>query len=176
MMDEFGMDGLDPLAELHLRKLAPRDAGRDRASLPPGTWRADIRSDGYEAPVTLAGGDDDRRGRRSWWTSPAPRGLSGRGINVPPAYCRAYSCFGIKCVVAPEVPNNWASLAPFRMEIPEGCILNAPRPYPVSVRHVIGQLLPDLMMGCLHRRRAGAGDGGGLLRAVEPAACAAARR
>jgi N-methylhydantoinase B len=70
---------------------------------------------------------------------------------VPPAYCRAYSCFGIKCVVAPEVPNNWASLAPFRMQIPEGCILNAPRPYPVSVRHVIGHLLPDLMMGCLHQ-------------------------
>src|SRR3712207_8223744 len=61
------------------------------------------------------------------------------------------SCFGIKCVVAPEIPNNWASLAPFRMEIPEGCILNAPRPYPVSVRHVVGQLLPDLMMGCLHQ-------------------------
>jgi N-methylhydantoinase B len=37
------------------------------------------------------------------------------------------------------------------MTIPEGCILNAPRPYPVSVRHVIGQLLPDLMMGCLHQ-------------------------
>ena len=37
------------------------------------------------------------------------------------------------------------------MIIPEGCILNAPRPYPVSVRHVIGQLLPDLMMGCLHQ-------------------------
>ena len=70
---------------------------------------------------------------------------------MPPAYCRAYSCFGIKCVVAPEVPNNWASLAPFRMTIPEGCILNAPRPYPVSVRHVIGHLLPDLMMGCLHQ-------------------------
>jgi N-methylhydantoinase B len=78
-------------------------------------------------------------------------GLSNRGINVPAAYCRAYSCFGIKCVVAPEIPNNWASLAPFRMEIPEGCILNAPRPYPVSVRHVVGQLLPDLMMGCLHQ-------------------------
>jgi N-methylhydantoinase B len=54
-------------------------------------------------------------------------------------------------VVAPEIPNNWASLSPFRMKIPEGCILNAPRPYPVSVRHVIGHLLPDLMMGCLHQ-------------------------
>ena len=53
--------------------------------------------------------------------------------------------------MAPEIPNNWASLAPFHMEIPEGCILNAPRPYPVSVRHVVGQLLPDLMMGCLHQ-------------------------
>ena len=37
-------------------------------------------------------------------------GLSSRGINVPPAYCRAYASFGIKVVVAPEVPNNWASL------------------------------------------------------------------
>ena len=78
-------------------------------------------------------------------------GLSSRGINVPAAYCRAYSCFGIKVVVAPEIPNNWASLQPFRISIPEGSILNAPRPYPVSVRHVIGQLLPDLMMGCLHQ-------------------------
>ncbi len=55
-------------------------------------------------------------------------------------------------MVAPGTySNNWASLAPFRMAIPEGCILNAPRPYPVSVRHVIGHLLPDLMMGCLHQ-------------------------
>jgi N-methylhydantoinase B len=78
-------------------------------------------------------------------------GLSRRGINVPPAYCRAYSCFGIKCVIAPAIPNNWASLLPFRMKIPTGCILNAPRPSAVSVRHVIGHLLPDLMMGCLHQ-------------------------
>jgi N-methylhydantoinase B len=37
------------------------------------------------------------------------------------------------------------------MRIPQGCILNAPRPFPVAVRHVIGHLLPDLMMGCLHQ-------------------------
>jgi N-methylhydantoinase B len=77
--------------------------------------------------------------------------LSGRGINVPAAYTRAYTAFGLKVVVAPEIPNNSASLEPFRCAIPEGCILNAPRPYPVAVRHVIGQLLPDLVMGCLHQ-------------------------
>jgi N-methylhydantoinase B len=37
------------------------------------------------------------------------------------------------------------------MDIPGDCILNAPHPYPVSARNATGQLLPDLMMGCLHQ-------------------------
>ncbi|MDQ1081665.1 hydantoinase B/oxoprolinase family protein [Pseudoroseomonas cervicalis] len=149
MLDEFGMDSIDPLAEyIFDSSLAATLA--EIAKLPRGTYHASISSDGYEAPVTLKAAmtlHDDHISVDFTGTS----GLSGRGINVPAAYCRAYSCFGIKCVVAPEIPNNWASLAPFRMEIPEGCILNAPRPFPVSVRHVVGQLLPDLMMGCLHQ-------------------------
>jgi len=104
MMDEFAMDSLDDLAE-YIFEASRRATLLEIAKLPRGTFRSDIKSDGYEAP----------------------------------------------CVVAPEVPNNWASLAPFEMEIPDGSILNAPRPYPVSVRHVIGQLIPDLMMGCLHQ-------------------------
>jgi N-methylhydantoinase B len=149
MMDEFEMDSLDPLANFVFES-SHRATLAEIARIPKGTYRAEISSDGYEEPITLRaemtilddGIEVDYAG-----TS----GLSSRGINVPPAYCRAYSCFGIKCVVAPEIPNNWASLAPFRMKIPEGCILNAPHPYPVSVRHVIGHLLPDLMMGCLHQ-------------------------
>ena len=149
MMNEFAMDSLDDLAE-YIFEASRRATLIEIAKLPRGTFRSDIKSDGYEAPVTLKAAmtiHADRIVVDYAGTS----GLSGRGINVPPAYCRAYSCFGIKCVVAPEVPNNWASLAPFEMEIPEGSILNAPRPYPVSVRHVIGQLIPDLMMGCLHQ-------------------------
>jgi N-methylhydantoinase B len=147
MMEEFGMEGLDPLAEA-IFDASLRATEAEIAKLPKGTFRAEIRSDGYEAPVTLAAamtiGD-----RTIEVDFSGTSGLSTRGINVPPAYCRAYSCFGIKVVVAPDIPNNWASLQPFRMRIPEGCILNAPRPYPVAVRHVVGQLLPDLMMGCL---------------------------
>ena len=149
MMDEFEMDSLDPLARF-IFESSHRATLAEIARIPRGTYRAEIYSDGYEEPVRLAASMtvlDDGIEVDYAGTS----GLSSRGINVPPAYCRAYSCFGIKCVVAPEIPNNWASLAPFRMIIPEGCILNAPRPYPVSVRHVIGHLLPDLMMGCLHQ-------------------------
>jgi len=149
MMNELAMDSLDDLAE-NIFEASRRATLLEIAKLPRGTFRSDIKSDGYEAPVTLKAAmtiHADRIVVDYAGTS----GLSSRGINVPPAYCRAYSCFGIKCVVAPEVPNNWASLMPFQMVIPEGCILNAPRPYPVSVRHVIGQLIPDLMMGCLHQ-------------------------
>jgi len=149
MMDEFALDSIGPLAAFILES-SQRATLAEIAKLPAGTYRAEIWSDGYERPVRLAasmtvGADSievDFDG-----TS----GLSGRGINVPAAYTRAYASFGIKCVVAPDIPNNSASLAPFRMRIPAGCILNAPRPSAVSVRHVVGQLLPDLMMGCLHQ-------------------------
>ncbi|HBK04623.1 MAG TPA: 5-oxoprolinase [Acetobacteraceae bacterium] len=149
MMDEFEMTSLDPLAAF-IFDSSHRATVAEIARLPRGTYQGEIYSDGYEEPVRLAASMeilDDGIEVDFAGTS----GLSSRGINVPPAYCRAYSSFGIKCVVAPEIPNNWASLAPFRMQIPDGCILNAPRPYPVSVRHVIGHLLPDLMMSCLHQ-------------------------
>ncbi len=149
MMDEFAMDDLGALAEfIFANSLAATRACI--AALPRGTYEAEIVSDGYDAPVTLRAAMTVR-GDAIEVDFAGTSGISTRGINVPAAYCRAYACFGIKVVVAPEVPNNWASLAPFRMTIPEGCILNAPRPCPVSVRHVIGQLLPDLMMGCLHQ-------------------------
>ena len=149
MLEEFSLDGIEALAE-YILDSSRRATLAEIAKLPPGVYASEIWSDGYESPIRLAasmtvGADGiavDFEG-----TS----GLSGRGINVPAAYTRAYACFGIKCVVAPEIPNNTASLEPFRMRIPEGCILNAPRPRAVAVRHVVGQLLPDLMMGCLHQ-------------------------
>ena len=146
--NDAGIRRLDDLAE-HIFDASRRATVAAIAALPPGTYRAEIGSDGYEAPLTL----------KATMTVAADAitvdftgtsGLSTRGINVPAAYTRAYTAFGLKVVVAPDIPNNTASLEPFRCAIPEGCILNAPRPYPVSVRHVIGHLLPDLVMGCLH--------------------------
>ena len=75
------------------------------------------------------------------------------GINVPLNYATAYSVFGLRCIFAPEVPNNTGSLEPFKIDAPLGCIVNAPRPVPVPAaqRHIIGQLLPDVVLGCLRK-------------------------
>ena len=123
---------------------------KNLSELPRGKWHNTLDVDGYDQPVHLealltigdSGVDIDFKG-----TSKA----SGFGINVPPAYTRAYSAFAVKCIVAPEIPNNAGSLEPIRTTIPKGSILNAPRPFPVAVRHVIGHMLPDLIFGCLHQ-------------------------
>ncbi|MDA8050139.1 MAG: hydantoinase B/oxoprolinase family protein [Rhodospirillales bacterium] len=149
MMEEFKLDRLEPLAR-YIFENSLRATKAEIARLPRGTYAAEIRSDGYDEEILLKAAmtiEQERITVDYAGTSPC----STRGINVPAAYTRAYSCFGIKVVVAPEVPNNWASLAPFQMRIPENCILDARRPAPVSVRHVIGHLLPDLMMGCLYQ-------------------------
>lgn len=149
MMDEFGIDALDDLAEFIIENSRVATIERIRA-LNKGTYHNELTMDGYDQPVTLRAaltvGDDhihvDYTG-----TSPA----SSHGINVVLNYTKAYTCFGVKCAVAPDIPNNYGSLLPITFSAPEGCILNAPRPYAVAARHIIGHLLPDTVLGCLHQ-------------------------
>src|SRR3954467_8597054 len=64
---------------------------------------------------------------------------------------QAYTAFGVKCLVAPEVPNIRASLAPITASAPDGCLLNVKRPRAVAARHTVGHMLPDVVFGCLHQ-------------------------
>ena len=149
MMEEFGLTDLDALGE----EIIERSRAATLAAigeLPKGTYRNKLTMDGYDEPITLAAamtvsGDGihvDFTG-----TSPA----SNHGINVVLNYTTAYTSFGLKCIVAKDIPNNAGSLAPLTVSAPEGSILNVPRPWPVAARHVIGHMLPDLVFGCLHQ-------------------------
>ncbi len=153
MMDEFEIASLDRLGSHILEK--SRAASLELiGKLKPGVYRNTMRVDGYDKPIDLvakltiaaAGIDVDFEG-----TS----GISGFGINVPHCYTEAYTSFGVKCIVAPKVPNNAGSLSVIRVRAPEGSILNALRPAPVATRHVTGQMLPDVVFGCLHQALGG---------------------
>ena len=149
MMDEFAIDDLDRLGThiLEKSKQASLEAIR---KIKPGAYKFAMTVDGYDKPIDLVatmtigetGIDVDFSG-----TS----GASAYGINVPVCYTEAYASFGVKCIVAPKVPNNEGSLEVIRVTAPEGCILNAKHPAPVAARHVTGQMLPDVMFGCLHQ-------------------------
>ena len=76
-----------------------------------------MRIDGLENPVDLVaemtvGGD----GIDVDFTGTS--GVSSYGINVPLCYTEAYTSFGVRCIVAPRVPNNAGSLAPIRVTAP----------------------------------------------------------
>ena len=76
---------------------------------------------------------------------------SPKGINVPFPYTVAYASFGVRCLIGNEIPNNSGSLALIRVSAPEASLLNAKFPRAVSARHSIGQMLPDVVIGCLHQ-------------------------
>ncbi len=69
-------------------------------------------------------------------------GASPFGINVVKNYTHAYTTFTIRSVLNPEVPNNYGSLLPIKVEAPEGSIVNAVSPAPCTARHVVGMFLP----------------------------------
>jgi N-methylhydantoinase B len=147
MLTEFGLPTLDVVGDYVVQQsLAATRAAI--AALPKGSWRSALVLDGYDAPITLRAtvtiGEDEVLVDFAGSDPAVPH-----GINVVMNYCRAYAVFGLKCVIAPEVPNNFGALAPFRVEAPAGSILNAQRPSPVAARHVVGQMLPDLVFGCL---------------------------
>lgn len=151
MMDEFGLSDLQELAEFifdHSER-----ATRERiAALPADEHRYEMRVDGYESPIDLRVKVQARDGTLHA-DFDGTSGVSRYGINVPLTYTRAYACYALKCAIAPSIPNNWASLRPFEINAPEGCILNATRPAPVAVRHVLGHLIPDVVLGALQSYR-----------------------
>ena len=149
MMVQYKIEDLNELAETIIE--STRNAMRAAISkLPINTTTNTMKIDGYDEEIVLKAklsvvNDTivvDYEG-----SSP----ISDFGINVPKCYTDAYTSFGVKCVVAPEVPNNAGSLAHIIVKAPEGCILNAPHPCAVVARSSIGHMLPDVVFGCLHK-------------------------
>jgi N-methylhydantoinase B len=149
MMDEFDIESLDTLAD-HICDRSREAVMAEIAKLPRGTWHNEMTVDGYDAPVTLkAALTVSDTGIHVDYTGTSAQ--SRYGINVPMAYTTAYTVFGLGCVVASQIPNNAGSLGPLTVSAPAGTILNAPKPAPVAIRHVTGQMLPDVVFGCLRQ-------------------------
>ena len=146
MLREIGLTSLDSIGEFIFTRT--RSAMRERfRALPKGSWRNELTTDGYDEPILLvATVEIGEETIHVDFAGSAP--VSRWGINVPLIYGKAYASYALKCVVAPDVPNNAASLEFFTVSSPVN-ILNAPRPSPVSLRHVIGHLAPDLVLGAL---------------------------
>ncbi len=147
MIEEFDLGDIESLSD-EICTRSERAMREAIGSLPDGVHENEAYTDGFDEPIRLhvsirVEGDEmliDYDG-----SSPQ----SERGINVVLNYTAAYTTFGVKCAISPEVPNNDGSFRPIHVTAPEGCILNALHPAPVGARHIIGHFLPGLIHGAL---------------------------
>lgn len=141
MMKEFALADLNGISDFILDN--SRRATLERiAALPRKSADGVLTVDGFAAPITLkvkVTVYEDRIVSDFTGTS----GLDKKGINCPLVYAKAYACYALKVAIAPEIPNNAASLAPFEIEAPVNSIVNAVHPAPVALRHIVGHFVPD---------------------------------
>jgi N-methylhydantoinase B len=141
MMTEFSLTDLNGIAEFIL--VNSRRATLERiAALPQQSATGEMKMDGFDRPITLKV-KVSVEGDRIVSDFTGSSGLDKKGINCPLVYAKAYACYALKVAIAPEIPNNAASLAPFEIEAPENSIVNALHPAPVALRHIVGHFVPD---------------------------------
>jgi N-methylhydantoinase B len=147
MMDEFGLDSIDGVAEEIIRR-SEAAVRAEIAKLPSGEWTNETWSDGFEEPIVVrckvkVAGDEIFID----FTGSSPQ--STRGINVVLNYTHAYASFAIKAAICPDVPHNEGSFRPVHVSAPPGSILNALDPAPVASRQVIGHFIPSAIFAAL---------------------------
>lgn len=153
MMGEYGLEDLEDLGG-HIISTSRAGMEAAIAKLPKGTWHSEMRIDGLNDPIDLKASvtiADDHVHVDYAGTSP----VQPAGINCPICYTEAYTAFGIKCIVAPELPNNAGTLDAVRVTAPDGCILNAPWPVAVNARSTMGHMLPDVVFGAINQAMPG---------------------
>ena len=117
-------------------------------ALPDGTYGYRIEHDGFEELVviqcTVHVRDDEIEIDFAGSSPQLPR-----SVNVVPIYAFAYTSFGVKALLSPDVPNNEGSFVPIRTTAPLGSILNPTYPAASGARSLVGHLLPVAFMGAL---------------------------
>ena len=149
MMVEFELTDLEGIAVFILDN--SRRATLERiAALPRMSAEGEMTVDGFDVPITLkvrVTVHEDRIISDFAGTS----GVDKKGINCPLVYAKAYACYALKLAIAPEIPNNHASLLPFEIVAPENTIVNAVHPAPVALRHIVGHFVPDTVFNAFDK-------------------------
>ncbi len=126
MMDEFGLESIDPLGDAIIDRSEAAMRAAIRA-LPNGRYEHEVWSDGFEEPLRIRVAvivADEEIAIDFAGSSPQSR----RGINVVLNYTHGYASFAIKAAISPDVPHNEGAFRPVRVMAPPRSILNCEPP------------------------------------------------
>lgn len=72
-----------------------------------------------------------------------------KGMNACFNYVQSHTKLALKCAVSPFTPSNSGGIRPFKVSAPEGSILNARFPAPLSMRTAVVLFLPEIVLNAL---------------------------
>jgi N-methylhydantoinase B len=163
MLDEYGMDGLDDLAD-EIISLTEKSMRGAIEKIPDGIYRAQgivEQMEGREdlvikVAVEVKGSDimvdlDGSSPHVDW------------GGNVVYNFTYAYVFMAFKSMFDPDIPNNDGCAEPISMKAPEGSVVNCTFPVAVAARMQIGHFLTEIIYRALAKAvpdRVIAGSGG----------------
>ena len=113
-----------------------------------GTYTYGIDLDGRETPLKIIAAvtiENDMIMVDYEGTSPQV----AYGINSPFCYTFSYTCYSLKCLCNPDVPNNEGTFRAFKIKAPKGTILNPQFPAPTAARPLSGQPVYAALFGAL---------------------------
>lgn len=146
-MRDSGLKDLIPLSKA-ITERTERFMRQAISAVPDGEYTDRIELDGFEQPlhiavkVTVTG---DRVVVDYDGTSPQVP----KGINSVLNYTKAFTQYAMKCLLAPDSPNNDGSFAPIEVRAPEASIVHAKFPAPVGGRHLVGLYIPFAIFGAM---------------------------
>ena len=147
VLAEHKLNTLADLAdEIHRRsEAAMRAAIRE---VPNGVYHHSAICDGFEKPIELKMAmtvkDESIAIDFAGSAAQVPR-----SINVCLAYTIAYTSYGVKAVLSPNIPNNEGVLRPITITAPEGSIVNSTPPAAGGARALMGHFLPMMVITAL---------------------------
>jgi N-methylhydantoinase B len=138
-LDELG-------AEVRLRsENAMRQAIRQ---IPDGVYTSTVQHDGFDEPIIIKCQLTVKGDRIEIDYAGTSRQLP-HALNVVPIYTFAYTVYGLKALLCPDIPNNEGSFLPITTTAPLGSLLNPTYPAASGGRSAIGHLLPAAVFKAL---------------------------
>ncbi|WPB59112.1 hydantoinase B/oxoprolinase family protein [Xylophilus sp. GOD-11R] len=146
-LEEHDLESLDGLAhEIQTRSEAAMRAAIRK--VPEGVYRQSAVTDGIGEPIRLEMTMTVKDGAIAVDYSGTDPQVAA-SINVCLAYTKAYTCYGVRTVLLPDVAGNEGVIAPIEVTAPAGCILNALPPAAGGARALVGHMLPMMVVQAL---------------------------
>jgi N-methylhydantoinase B len=117
-------------------------------TIPDGIYHGETTVDGFDKPLLIRARVEARGGNVAVdFAGSSPQ--SEFGINSTWVYTNVWATYTMKCVAAPNLPNNEGTFAPIRVTAPEGSFLNPRFPAPVKMKPSSGHYIPIAILNAL---------------------------